>query len=312
MLAVRRAPRLVIRRIFEIWGPILIRWPRRFGLFETILYLRIGSLEWLRRHRLIIGQLERIRKAAGEEQLRVLDFGGLSGSLAHAIRLYGLTRRYEIHVADIEREAIAGIVLRPPLAGKLASEPAPPLPYADRSFDVVASSDVFEHIPPALRGPWAGELARVALLGQVHTIPCDSSDKRWDSSTVDREFASWYKAAVGEPERWTMEHIANGLPTIDELTAAFHPNEILGLANTTIWMDSMRVQYGPPGWFRRFLFITGYIARRRTDERPPFKGCLIVVAGAQTAGAPRGLSSGAHARAFGQLPRQLVHRVVAQ
>ena len=277
MLALREHPKVVIRRMFEVWGPILIRWPRGFGLFETILYLRVGSLEWLRRHRLIIGQLERIRRSAGEDKLRVLDFGGLSGSLAHAVRMYGLTRRYEIHVADIEREAIGGIELRPPLAGKLAIEPAPPLPYADRSFDVVASSDVFEHIPRALRGPWADELARVALLGQLHTIPCDSSDGRWDSSAVDRDFASWYESAVGEPERWTMEHIANGVPTIDELTAVFHPTKILGIANTTIWMDSMRVQYGQRGWFRRVVFIIRYIAARRTDERPPFKGCLVIV-----------------------------------
>lgn len=281
MLAVRRAPRVLIWRIFEIGAPILIRWPRGFGLFESVLYLRVGSLEWLRRHRLIIGELERIRRAAGVEQLRVLDFGGLSGSLAYAIRLYGLTRRYEIHVVDIEREVIEGIELRPPLAGKLAIEPAPPLPYADRSFDVVASSDVFEHIPRELRRPWADELARVARLGQVHTIPCDSSDRQWDSSAVDQAFASWYESAVGEPERWTMEHIANGVPTIDELVAAFGPTEILGLANTTIWMDSMRVQCGPAGWFRRVLFITRYIARRRADKRPPFKGCLIVVEGTQ-------------------------------
>jgi SAM-dependent methyltransferase len=282
MLAVLRAPRAVIRRIFEIESPVLIRWPRGFGLFETILYLRVGSLEWLRRHRLIIGELERIRRAAGQERLRVLDFGGLSGSLAYAIRLYGLTRRYEIHVVDIEREAIEGIKLRPPLAGKLAIEPVPPLPYADRSFDVVASSDVFEHIPRELRGPWADELARVSRLGQVHTIPCDSPDTRWDSSAVDREFASWYESALGEPERWTMDHIANGVPTIDELTVAFRPTQILGLANTTIWMDSMRVQCGPSGWFRRVLFITRYIARRKTDQLPPFKGCLIVVEGSQT------------------------------
>lgn len=272
---------MVIRRIFEIGAPILIRWPRGFGLFETVLYLHIGSLEWLRRHRLIIGELERMRRAADAERLRVLDFGGLGGSLAHAIRLYGLTGRYEIHVVDIEREAIEGIQLRPPLAGKLAIDPAPPLPYQDGSFDVVASSDVFEHIPREMRSEWAHELARVARIGQVHTVPCDSSDSRWESSTVDREFASWYESALGEPERWTVEHIANGVPTVDELTATFHPTDLRGLANTAIWMDSMRVQCGRSGWFGRIRFITKYIAHRRTDQRPPFKGCLIVVEGGQ-------------------------------
>lgn len=273
----RRRLRSLVRRIFEVCGPIIIRWPRGFGLFEALLYLPVGSLEWLRRHRLIIGELERMRTTAGKDRLRVLDFGGLSGSLAHAIRLYGLTRRYEIHVADIEREAIQSIQLRPPLVGKLAIEPFPPLPYADGSFDVVASSDVFEHIPPAMRGPWAEELSRVTRLGQVHTVPCDSADGRWESSAVDRAFAAWYLSVFGEPERWTTEHIANGVPTINDLHGYFRPTESRGLANTAIWMESMRVQHGPPGWFRRVWFILRYIPRRTADLRPPFKGCLIVV-----------------------------------
>ena len=257
--------------------PLLVRWPRGFGLFEVILYLRVGSLEWLRRHRLIIGELERMRRAVGVERLRVLDFGGLSGSLAFAVRLYGLTGRYEIHVVDIERDAIDGIALRPPLVGKLAIDPAPPLPFPDAWFDVAVSSDVFEHIPRELRGPWADDLARVARVGQVHTVPCDSSDARWASSAVDLEFGSWYASKFGEPEPWTVEHIANGVPTVEELSAAFHPTKLSGLANTAIWIDSMRVQYGSPGLGRRIRFVIRYLAQRRADRNPPFKGCLIVV-----------------------------------
>lgn len=218
-----------------------------------------------------------MRRAARAPRLLVLDFGGLSGSLAHAIRLYGLTHNYEIHVVDIERKAIAAIELRPPLVGKLGIDPIPPLPYPDGSFDVVASSDVFEHIPRKLRTAWADELARVARIGQVHTVPCDSPDAIWESSAVDREFASWYESVIGEPEPWTMEHITNGVPTISELTSAFRPTKLRGLANTAIWIDSMRVQYGPGGWLRRLGFIIRYIARRRIDRRPPFKGCLIVI-----------------------------------
>jgi hypothetical protein len=74
-----------------------------------------------------------------------------------------------------------------------------------------------------------------------------------------------------------VEHIANGVPTVDELTAAFHPTELRGLANTSIWMDSMRVQCGPPGFVRRVRFIARYVANRNADQRPPFKGCLIIV-----------------------------------
>jgi hypothetical protein len=94
---------------------------------------------------------------------------------------------------------------------------------------------------------------------------------------VDLKFASWYEATRGEPERWTAEHLANGVPTVDELTAAFHPTTLHGLANTTIWMDSMRVQFGPPGWLRRVRFAVAYVAHIGADQRAPFKGCLITV-----------------------------------
>lgn len=268
--------RTIRRRVLEIVVRSLVRWPRRFGLFETILYLRLGTLEWLRRHREILGELERMRRAAGVQRLRVLDFGGLSGSLATAIRLYGLSRHYDVEVVDIEQDEIEAVTLRAPLTGKLAIEPEPPLPYSDKAFDVVVSSDVFEHIPHELRPAWADELARVAAIGQVHSVPCDSDDTHWNSSSADREFAAWYEATVGEPERWTVEHIRNGVPTTHELIAYFRPTDLRGLANTRIWMESMKLQYGSAGLLGRIRFILGYIRERERDRQPPFKACLIV------------------------------------
>ncbi len=233
-------------------------------------------MEWLRRHRLIIGELERLRREEGIATMGVLDFGGSSGALAKAIRLYGLSEHYKVHLVDIDRAALGQIAVRSPIAAKLEIQPRPPLPYEASSFDVVVSSDVFEHIPGDLRATWAHELTRVARLGQVHTMPCDSSDGRWNSSDVDRAFHTWYQAAFGNQERWTAEHIANRVPRIEDIIAAFHPTDVSGLANSTIWLESMRIQFAG-GLLSRLRFVLGYLRRRHTDRQPPFKGCLLVV-----------------------------------
>jgi len=76
-------------------------------------------------------------------------------------RLYGQTGHDEVAVTDIDRAAVDAVELRSPVTRKHVIEPTPPLPFRDLTFDVVVSSDVFEHIPRDLRDPWARELARV-------------------------------------------------------------------------------------------------------------------------------------------------------
>lgn len=56
--------------------------PGRFGALEFTFLLRTGSLEWLRRHMLVLGELELLRAGLGVQTLRVLDSGGAQGPLA--------------------------------------------------------------------------------------------------------------------------------------------------------------------------------------------------------------------------------------
>ena len=263
------------RKVGRRLAPLAARkFPRRFGVFEIA---ALGSLEWLRRHLAIINELERIRRDEGTESLNVLDFGGADGSLGRAIRLYNLERHYRIVTADIE-EPGSGVAEAAPYVGYVVLDPAGDLPMAPDTFDVAVSSDVFEHIPAPARPHWAAELGRVARLGQVHSVPADSTDGRWASTETDREFAGWYETAFGVEERWTTEHLAIGAPSIEELRVVFPGASIGPIVSTRVWLLTMKAKYGRKGPLDRVRFAATYLRDYRGIElRPPFKNALIVL-----------------------------------
>ena len=262
------------RRLGRRVAALVIRgFPRSFGLFELA---ALGSIEWMRRHLAIINELERTRREARADVLTVLDFGGADGSLGRAMRLYRLERHYRIVTADIEKpEAPAQ---ESPNVGFILLDPDGKLPATDQAFDVVVSSDVFEHIPSTERQRWAAELGRVARLGQVHSVPADSADKRWASTETDREFGSWYEDTFGLPERWTSEHLATGAPSVEELRSIFPGVAVSGIVNCGVWQSSMRAKYGPKDPLSRLKFALYYAANlRRMEHQPPYKNALLVM-----------------------------------
>jgi SAM-dependent methyltransferase len=248
------------------------RLPRQIGVFEVGLYVAGGSLEWLRRHSLLLTELERIRSAEQADRLSVLDFGGASGALATTMSLYGRDRAYRVLLADIDTEALAG------KDSAIILDPAGSIPLPDDSVDVAVSSDVFEHIPPAERGRWAAELGRVARLGQLHTFPADSADGTWRSTAADVEFDRWYQDTFGERERWTTEHLATNEPTVEEMGALFPGAQVRGFSNIDVWSAMLIDQHSSSTALRRLNFGLRYLLRyRRADRVPPWKAAILSV-----------------------------------
>lgn len=248
--------------------------PRSIGLFEIAAYPFIRTMEWTRRHALLIEELERQR--AGANVLTVLDFGGAGGSLARALRLYGRDRHYRLILADVDRATVEGTRIDDLVIEAIVLDPQGSIPLADGSVDVAVSSDVFEHIPPESRSHWAAELLRVARLGQAHTFPADSRDGMWASTQADRRLDGWHRERFAEPERWTTEHLANPEPMVEDMVALFPHCTVRGFANVGVWGEMLRDQLGQVGMLGRVRFGLRYArSLRAADRRPPWKGCLL-------------------------------------
>jgi SAM-dependent methyltransferase len=243
-------------------------------MFEVALYTAGGSLDFVRRHMAIINELERLRRELSLGIVDVLDFGGGHSPLADFIRLYGLTENYSLTVADIDSEAITAARVVAPLVAKSLLAQDGSLPFTDASFDIVVSSDVFEHIPHSRREDWAHELQRVARHAQVHNVPCDG--EQFASSQADRSYQTWHIEQFGTPEPWTAEHLANGCPTIDELRALFAGSNIYGLANVDQWLSIMKLEGTRPSHVSRFLRGRAYAAKGQFRDRDgPYKAAFV-------------------------------------
>jgi SAM-dependent methyltransferase len=273
---VKRALRPVL--LFATRLPIHPFPRRRLGVYEFLAYPWVGSLEWLQRYLLIVDELETFRKSSGRARLVVLDFGGGSGLLAEAMRLYHLTSHYEVVLADIDAEALAAAPTGSPLGARLLLHEGGAIPLSDGSVDLVVSSDVFEHIPSAARPHWAREIDRVARLGHVHSIPTEDPTHGMRSEEADAAFQAWHVLTFGRPDRWTTEHLAIGAPDLSELRALFPGARVRPFSNVDVWLESIRVHRTTTNPIHRMPFLLRYLrSLRGRQQHPPFKSSLVVV-----------------------------------
>jgi SAM-dependent methyltransferase len=85
------------------------------------------------------------------------------------------------------------------------------LPFPDKSWDIVVSIDMLEHIPPDCRTQALREMIRVTRRMLVLAVPVGEA-----AFQQDIELHDYYIAKHGEPHRFTREHVEFGLPKLAE------------------------------------------------------------------------------------------------
>src|SRR5436190_5456670 len=151
------------------------------------------------------------------EGRRALDFGcGVGRTLRHFL---AEASSAEVWGVDIDAASVEWLQasLCPPLHA-LRNEPAPPLPFADRSFDVVWAISVFTHLTDTW-ADWLAELHRLLAddAPLIATILGDSHSREFAGEPLDEERvgmkvlradAGWEEGGpvVLHSERWIREH----------------------------------------------------------------------------------------------------------
>jgi hypothetical protein len=186
------------------------------------------SFDRYARYGAIVGAL---RATLGKGHLRVLDVGDPSGYLTV------FDDDLSVVCADLS------IVDAPlPGAARLAGD-GTALPFADRSFDAVVSSDALEHVPDDVREPFLVELARVAARAVVVAAPFATEGVAGAEALARR----YVLLVTGEEQDQLEEHAQRGLPHLDRavgvLRACGLDVAVEGNGNLDDWLHLMMLKH---------------------------------------------------------------------
>jgi hypothetical protein len=129
---------------------------------------------------------------------KILDVGGYPGTLLDFLP------EYYCITADTAFCPRAGYVCSSGYA----------LPFKDKSFDVVLSTDTLEHVAESEREKFITEMLRVAKSYAIVAAPFDTAEVRF----CDEKIADLHEVTLVKPHSWLGDHIDIGLPKIDWLT----------------------------------------------------------------------------------------------
>ena len=169
--------------------------PRSFLLFLLRYPLLKCPFSQRIRYRLVLRCLT--SKIEGK---KVLDLGCGPGRLGQAVE----AKRAQVIFFDLNRNYLKNI------KGERVLGDATKLPFSNRAFDYLISTDVLEHIPPLKREALLYEMARTTKEKMVFTFSTLSKN-----SFGVKIFEVWFRIfKISYPE-WYVEHNAFPVPTVN-------------------------------------------------------------------------------------------------
>lgn len=216
-----------------------IRWARREdrrmarpvpGMLRMISVAGTPSIDWfLESGAAAVACLRQALARHGRELGKceaILDFGcGCGRVLRH---LEPLAARTGICGVDINGASIAWSRKNLPFAATKVCPLAPPLAYADGSFDLIYALSVFTHLPENLQLAWMGEMARLLRPGGLLFFTAHGVSYAADLQEAERkEFeagrlvvrraatagSNWCGAY--HPRAWVENHLLNGFRLLE-------------------------------------------------------------------------------------------------
>jgi SAM-dependent methyltransferase len=100
-------------------------------------------------------------------RLRVLDFGCGCGRLTRYLEVHHEIRAY---ASDVNSDLVSWCVQFLPNTQTSLNEVEPPLPYADKTYDLIFSLSVFSHLPEVRAQEWLQELSRLLIPGGILVV----------------------------------------------------------------------------------------------------------------------------------------------
>ncbi len=227
------------------------------------------SFDLYSRHRILQRVADCARATHQQSALDVLDVGGFP---CYAPRFLQSDRVVVADVVDPGGPA--------PGPGYIRAD-GTALPFADQTFDIVSSLDSLEHVPPAGREAYMGELLRVSKRYVLILAPFEQQE----TELAERVLTEFVRVFDEEESPQLEEHREHGLPRLEDWTAFVQSR---GFSSVSFpsgyvynWLPMMLVKYylvGLPDTLRlhhaldRFYNTTLQVSDARA---PGYRQCIL-------------------------------------